>query len=299
MSLILRKEENLIFSYIHYPEYYGLFILFSDSKNGNKYLCECFRESANFLNSDFYLTEGGIPEEIGYLNFRKYNIHKYSLDIRNISFKGFKPNLCHICNGTVPSHSYCDQMYGSKFKQKYGWYINLFEIKFFNEFENQSQEFQTLINQANKLFTFPITNEKRKLQNKLERKINNIIENEVRKVFNFKPIGEQWLNETLISKICKDIYPDYKIITHYRPKYLEGLELDVYIEELKCGIEYQGKQHFEPIDFFGGEKSFKKVVERDKKKRLLCHNNNIKLIYVNYYEKVSVELVKEKLKNIN
>ena len=35
-------------------------------------------------------------------------------------------------------------------------------------------------------------------------------------------------------------------------------EIDIYNEKYNIGIEYQGLQHFKAIDFFGGEKAFKK-----------------------------------------
>jgi len=33
-------------------------------------------------------------------------------------------------------------------------------------------------------------------------------------------------------------------LRHYRPDFLQGLELDIFIDELKIGMEYQGIQHF-------------------------------------------------------
>ena len=45
-------------------------------------------------------------------------------------------------------------------------------------------------------------------------------------------------------------------------------------------MEYQGKQHSEPVEFFGGEEVFKETVKRDKKKKALCKKNNCELIYV-------------------
>ena len=69
-----------------------------------------------------------------------------------------------------------------------------------------------------------------------------------------------------------------------------------------CGkniaFEYQGKQHFEPVDFFGGEKHFQEQVERDKLKKKLSEENGVTLIYVNYDEDVSVELIKEKVAQV-
>jgi len=43
--------------------------------------------------------------------------------------------------------------------------------------------------------------------------------------------------------------------------------LDFYLPEYNAAIECQGIQHFEVVDFFGGEKGLKKRIERDKKKK--------------------------------
>ena len=49
-------------------------------------------------------------------------------------------------------------------------------------------------------------------------------------------------------------------------------------------IEYQGKQHFEPVDFFGGEEIFQYQQHNDFLKREYCKYNNIELIEINYIE---------------
>lgn len=60
-------------------------------------------------------------------------------------------------------------------------------------------------------------------------------------------------------------------------------------------IEYDGAQHFNPVNFFGGEEQFKKQVERDEKKNQWCKENQIKLIRINYkdYNKINFDYIKE------
>ena len=58
-------------------------------------------------------------------------------------------------------------------------------------------------------------------------------------------------------------------------------------EKLVCLIEYQGIQHYQPIDFAGrGEdwaiKEFEGVIERDGIKESFCHTRNIPLIKIHY-----------------
>ena len=75
-----------------------------------------------------------------------------------------------------------------------------------------------------------------------------------------------------------------------------GLQtLDFYLPERNMAIECQGIQHFEPIDFAGkgkrwANKLFKDNIKRDELKRRLCEENGIKIIYVDYKEKVKEQL---------
>lgn len=56
-------------------------------------------------------------------------------------------------------------------------------------------------------------------------------------------------------------------------------------------IETDGKQHYEPIKWFGGEKSFEVSQLRDKIKDKYCKTHNIPLLRLPYY------LNKEEMKN--
>jgi DNA-directed RNA polymerase subunit M/transcription elongation factor TFIIS len=74
------------------------------------------------------------------------------------------------------------------------------------------------------------------------------------------------------------------------------LELDGYCEKLKIAFEYDGKQHYEAIDFWGGEVGLKKTQERDKIKDELCKNNDIYLIRVPYFVENKEDYIEKNLK---
>lgn len=59
-------------------------------------------------------------------------------------------------------------------------------------------------------------------------------------------------------------------------------ELDIYSEKYKVAIEYQGMQHFKPIDFFGGYERFIKTIELDSLKVKKCEEQNIKLFHFSF-----------------
>lgn len=90
------------------------------------------------------------------------------------------------------------------------------------------------------------------------------------------------------TKACIETLTD-KVFEKVRPKWLvnkEGnlLELDMYNEELKLAVEYNGIQHYEFISYFYKTKeSFLKRQKDDEIKIDLCKKNNINLIVVPYY----------------
>lgn len=55
--------------------------------------------------------------------------------------------------------------------------------------------------------------------------------------------------------------------------------LDFYIPSKKIAIECQGRQHFKPIEYFGGLESFKKQFARDIEKRKECEAHGIAILY--------------------
>ena len=83
--------------------------------------------------------------------------------------------------------------------------------------------------------------------------------------------------------LLKNKYPNKNIIKQYYNKDIFGKKrIDFFIEEDKIAIEYQGMQHFKPIDFFGGDKEFLKLQKRDKIKHKECLQNSITLLYFSF-----------------
>lgn len=69
-------------------------------------------------------------------------------------------------------------------------------------------------------------------------------------------------------------------------------KIDFYIEFdiFKFAIEYNGKQHYEPIEFFGGRSQFEKQIRRDKELREYCKNNDIELFEIKYDSDIESEI---------
>ena len=94
-------------------------------------------------------------------------------------------------------------------------------------------------------------------------------------------------NEILIENMLKNnniIYEPQK--TFIDCKLINSLPFDFYLPKYNICIEYDGEQHFKPINIFGGEKRFKKQVLTDKIKNDYCEKNKINLLRIKYNDKV-------------
>lgn len=58
-------------------------------------------------------------------------------------------------------------------------------------------------------------------------------------------------------------------------------------------IEFDGEQHYKPVDYFGGQEQFEKQKDRDKKKDEYCLNHNIKLQRISYqdYDNINLDML--------
>jgi len=93
-------------------------------------------------------------------------------------------------------------------------------------------------------------------------------------------VGEGWISETELYYKIRDSFPNEKIVQHGSSSWLGRQHLDIYFPKRNIGIEYQGDQHYEPIEHFGGKKGFEYRKELDIRKEKLCKENNCVLIYV-------------------
>jgi hypothetical protein len=104
---------------------------------------------------------------------------------------------------------------------------------------------------------------------------NNI----VRDLLKLPRLGEGWISETKLYYQIKQYFNNDVVLQHIKPKWLGRQHFDIYFPLLNIAIEYQGKQHFEPVSYFGGNEAFQKNVERDNRKRELSKTNNCELFY--------------------
>lgn len=307
--------EKLPLPIVYYPELYGAFFGFSEDINGKIYFCECERNVIeNYVKLRKRLPlqnySGSKTNPLGTDYFPEIISNISCSNPENpLSLFEFKKDLCFLCNNKIPHLSYCADMYGSQFKQKYGWYIN-------QEYFRLGIDPYQILNEnilPDKCPTDIYTNIKQYIQlyNQLkqepnnesllealslcEKEYKNAVENSLRKRLGFKNVGEAWTSETILYHIVKSIYPNLKVIFHYHPKWLNGLELDIFVPEKDIAFEYQGIQHFKPVEHWGGTYKLEIQQQHDKKKAEICKKRGITLITVNYDEELSIENINAKI----
>lgn len=105
-------------------------------------------------------------------------------------------------------------------------------------------------------------------------------EDSYRESIGMPKIGEFWISETRLYYAVKAKFEPLEVKQHASPKWLGRQHLDVYIPKYNIALEYQGAQHYRPVEFFGGVEAFEKTKERDRIKKEKCEANNCHLIYV-------------------
>ncbi|MCH8525302.1 MAG: hypothetical protein LAT52_12195 [Balneolales bacterium] len=122
-------KEYLPLPYVHYPNHYGTFFMFSNAPEEKMYFCECnkvailnsleLKQKQQEDSTKYYSKDAPLPTPL-FPNA----ISKKSLDTDVSTLLIFKEKICHRCNLATPSLRYCHEMYGGNFKQYFGWYIN-------------------------------------------------------------------------------------------------------------------------------------------------------------------------------
>lgn len=123
------------------------------------------------------------------------------------------------------------------------------------------------------------------------------------------PVCVSSRGEFLIYHILREKYPNLVIHSRYfgfdwlRSKNGGKQHLDLYIPELKLAIEYDGEQHFEPVNF-GGISDDKAILnlkktqrlDREKEEKIKNHPEDIKyFVRFSYKEKINKKHVTKKL----
>ena len=107
--------------------------------------------------------------------------------------------------------------------------------------------------------------------------------------------GEKRVREYLEKNSIK--FEEQKVYKRCKNKYL--IPYDFYLPKYRTLIEFNGKQHYEAVKFFGGKKSFERQKKVDLIKEQYAKDNNINLLIIPYtdYNRIE-EIIDIYIKNL-
>ncbi len=294
-------EAGLPLPWVAYPGHYGTFCLFGADKDGPWHFCQCARTPLSNLveltrrrakrdpRSAAWLGKRHVPEALA-------SAPRGGDSLEDLSFR---PKLCHRCNLVAPLWRYCHEMYGGRFDQAYGWYVNQMRLRLgvldWDYLEEVCPEKIRELVDANaaalaKRNRTP-TRALDKLCQQTARRLQNAFTDLTREEFGFRKVGEGWVSETMLAKIVGRLFPADEMLRHHRPEWLQGLELDVFLPARHLAFEYQGQQHFHPIAAWGGEDALAQLIARDRRKARLCGKRGVTLVPITYADPLTEEFV--------
>lgn len=107
------------------------------------------------------------------------------------------------------------------------------------------------------------------------------------KKYNNRSRGEKvcrLILESIFNAPFSSGYPDFLAYSEKKGGKKSKLEIDLYNEDFKLGVEYQGQQHYlYNKHFHTNPEGFNRSLKRDDFKRKKCHQNGVHLIEVPYF----------------
>ncbi len=108
-------------------------------------------------------------------------------------------------------------------------------------------------------------------------------------------------SQTELYNLIGLIYPNREILFDYKHPELrfklsnKKMELDIWIPHINLAIEYQGRQHYDIMEHWGGIEALEMIKRRDKEKKEKCKDYGIKLIEFHHLLEIDKSTVKKLL----
>lgn len=87
----------------------------------------------------------------------------------------------------------------------------------------------------------------------------------------YNKLKEQFPKENIIFEAGRDII-----------NWIGLQRFDIYFPKYNIAVEYNGEQHYIPIEYFGGKLGLTNTQKRDELKRKKCKENNCTLFEIKY-----------------
>jgi len=107
--------------------------------------------------------------------------------------------------------------------------------------------------------------------------------------------GEGWMAQTHLARCVEEVLSSFKVVREAAPAWLAPQRLDIFVPALSLAIEYQGEQHFLPLDHLGGDAGLSDRKDLDDRKRAACRANGVTLIEWHFADPISEQTVGARL----
>lgn len=124
------------------------------------------------------------------------------------------------------------------------------------------------------------------------------MENLYRKQSGLPAKGEGWVSQAFLLRCVETFFAGTEVLREASPSWLNGQRFDIFIPSFHLAIEYQGEQHYFPLEHWGGEQGLADRKEMDTRKKTACFKAGVKLIEWRYDEPISFDTIKKRLNNI-
>ncbi|MDO6758107.1 hypothetical protein Q4598_17850 [Phaeobacter inhibens] len=118
-------------------------------------------------------------------------------------------------------------------------------------------------------------------------------ENAFRRDRSIPEIGRGWVSEVALLDLVRNYWPS--AVHQWRAGFLGLQSVDIFVPEERLAIEYQGQQHYEAVDLFGGQEGLIATQARDERKRKLLRLHDVRLLEWPYDAPIQTEELRGRL----
>ncbi len=95
------------------------------------------------------------------------------------------------------------------------------------------------------------------------------------------------------ESIVKGVLEDMKVSYQQEMRFIDckdvrPLPFDFFMSQHAAAIEFDGRQHFEPVSYWGGQETLEQIQRRDAIKNAYCATNNIRLLRIKYTDSTRI-----------
>jgi hypothetical protein len=325
-------QEELPLPVVHYPPH-GAFLGFAQDLEAMPALCACARPAIEHVlrlhEQQRKRDSPGVPALDPALLPDRLAETIWAQPHDPLPLLRFERAICHRCHLAQPALQYCHELEGGRFVQYYGWYVAQAYYRYGIDPKTHAyladvcpeelatyaatiaataavledapwaEAMESSAEGPGGLHASSLPVAARRYTARQYRRacasLDRAMENAVRQEFGFRPVGEGWVSETMLYQIVARLYAGTPVLRRQRPAWLGGMELDIFLPERDLAFEYQGQQHFYPVQAWGGEEALRELQARDAHKAQRCAERGVVLVPIDYTEPLSEGHVRERV----